>query len=446
VTEDLLASALRNRLDEVSSRRRSWSFRQDAVRRHAHAYFRYPAMMVPQMQATIMAALRDIDPAITLVFDPFVGSGTVVTESMLAGMSVRGTDVNPLAVLLCRAKAGPFFVDALGDEFRALSDRLHADTGTRLEIDFPGRRKWFSKSSLIRLSRIVRAIRKAKPLWARRFFWVALAETVRLSSNSRTSTFKLHIRPATELTCVRADPIELFLARVERNAGLSAENARLLSELCLLKGGHYAGTVDIRLGDACQSPDTTPSRLADLLITSPPYGDNVTTVPYGQHSYLPLQCIDLTDIDSHATEEYLRSTHEIDRRSLGGSRFQAADFVPSLSRKSSSLARLFARLATVPRDRLLRAAAFWNDLDRGLDSILSGVRSDAFLVWTVGERKTGGARVPFFDIMRELMEYRGCTYATSLRRTIPSKRMAIRNDITTTMRHERVLIMKNRTR
>ena len=36
--------------------------------------------------------------------------------------------------------------------------------------------------------------------------------------------------------------------------------------------------------------------LYDLLVTSPPYGDNRTTVPYGQHAFLPLQWVELSDI------------------------------------------------------------------------------------------------------------------------------------------------------
>src|ERR1035438_6502972 len=58
----------------------------------------------------------------------------------------------------------------------------------------------------------------------------------------------------------------------------------------------------------------------DLLVSSPPYGDNASTVPYGQHSFLPLQWIDLSDIDVCLRKDWLATTHEIDHRSLGGSR------------------------------------------------------------------------------------------------------------------------------
>ena len=56
----------------------------------------------------------------------------------------------------------------------------------------------------------------------------------------------------------------------------------------------------------------------NLLVTSPPYGDNQTTVTYGQFSYLPLQWIPFEDIDESIELDYLKTTQEIDSKSLGG--------------------------------------------------------------------------------------------------------------------------------
>lgn len=43
------------------------------------------------------------------VGDPFVGSGTVLTETMLKGLRFWGTDINPLSILSSMVKKGPFF-------------------------------------------------------------------------------------------------------------------------------------------------------------------------------------------------------------------------------------------------------------------------------------------------------------------------------------------------
>lgn len=52
-------------------------------------------MMVPQMVRKILDEICIIDPNIKHIHDPFVGSGTILTESMLRGLEFTGRDINP---------------------------------------------------------------------------------------------------------------------------------------------------------------------------------------------------------------------------------------------------------------------------------------------------------------------------------------------------------------
>ena len=110
-----------------------------------------------------------------------------------------------------------------------------------------------------------------------------------------------------------------------------------------------------------QTPDRTngESKHYDLLVTSPPYGDNLSTITYGQHAYLPLQWVVLKDIDPKAEESFLRTTQEIDRRSLGGHTVKKKDramVVDELCAHSDALANVFSRLENSPPDRSARVA------------------------------------------------------------------------------------------
>jgi hypothetical protein len=420
-----------------------WSFRSNAARQHAHAFFQYPAMMVPQMQARLLADIIAIDPTVTKVYDPFVGSGTVLTEAMLLGLHFHGCDINPLAILLSRVKAGPFFIAAINARWERIKARMHEDGRCHVESTFPGWQKWFKKSVAIRLSRIVRAIRTDRDLWCRRFFWVAIAETVRVCSNSRTSTFKLHLRPQSELTLRDVDPLIKFQAVVERNLDRVRRKVELLGEGGNLVQGFYTGKVTIELSDAAADAGrVSEADRADLLITSPPYGDNQTTVPYGQHSFLPLQWIDWQDIDPELDPSLLANTHALDTRSLGGSRANALQEVEATIEKSSSLRRTLEALASEPRDRRVRVAAFWRDIDQTLTPLLSSLRPDAYMVWVVGNRRVGNRIVPMHDILSELIMARGGLPVAVLERHIHSKRMANRNDFAKTMSSERILVMR----
>jgi len=57
MTQDIQGSndLIRKRLmDYCKVDNEYWSFRSNAMREHTHAYFRYPAMMVPQMQEILI--------------------------------------------------------------------------------------------------------------------------------------------------------------------------------------------------------------------------------------------------------------------------------------------------------------------------------------------------------------------------------------------------------
>lgn len=418
-----------------------WSFKDDSRREHGHGLFQYPAMMVPQMVEAIIDEIVGVHPEIERVTDPFAGSGTILTESMRKGFAFAGRDINPLAILLCRTKAGPFFSTAIRDGIDELIARIGADHGTGIEASFAGLKKWFQPETSTALSRIRRCIRQDTSLTSRRFFWVALAETVRLTSNSRTSTFKLHIRPEEEIRDRQLDPIALFQRVLNRN--LDNINT-LVDELRadgFLQHGHYTGDIAIGLDDSRHRFADVEGQ-CDLLITSPPYGDNVTTVPYGQFSYLPLQWIDLDDIDPRAQAEYLRTTHEIDYRSLGGSRRIKAGVADGLREQSRTLGRLLDRLAEEPRDRAQRVTAFFRDLNESLTSILATLRPGGLMVWVLGNRRVADKKVPLDRILTELLEALGAAQVATLKRQIHSKRMALKNSVAKTMSAETILVMR----
>lgn len=419
-----------------------WAFRRRAVRRQTHGLTQYPAMMVPAMQAELMGVVADADGSVTRVLDPFAGSGTTLVECMRLGMSFAGQDINPLAVLFCRTKAGPFRTDGLETAVKDVVKRAGADRGRTVESDFPGLEKWFCPKAITELSRIRRAIRRVDDTWCRRVLWTCLAETVRRTSNSRTSTFKLHIRRADDLELRDVQPLATFaVIASDITQRLRDEAATLQRAGHLTVDGRYRGEVNVQLGDSAKVISSDGDRY-DLVVTSPPYGDNTTTVPYGQYSYLPLQWIDLRDIDENADSALLRSTYEIDRRSLGGSKKNAVQEAEQLLNLSPSLERTLSRLEGLPPDRAGRVAAFCRDLDRSLRSVVTALRSSAYMIWTIGNRRVGGKPVPTDAILKELLTAKGVELVTRIERQIPSKRMATRTATAKTMRGEAILVFR----
>lgn len=416
-----------------------WSFKGNSCREHGHGLFQYPAMMVPQVAQAILEQACSVHPDIERAGDPFVGSGTIMTESMMRGLAFSGTDINPLAALVCRVKSGPFFVDTLVQKVEELIDRINADNQLVIESHFPNRDKWFTTDVQVSLSKIRRAIRQEVSLWARRFFWVAIAETARTTSNSRTSTFKLHIRKPEDIEGRDSNPVGVFRKVLARNILHLEDQAERLSMSGQLARGHYKRDVKISLGDVRHIKE---QEKCDIIITSPPYGDNKTTVPYGQYSYLPLQWIDLEDIDAEVDVDCLASTQEIDTRSLGGSKRVKKTETDRIRDRSPVFARYIRSLCDQPHDRALRVTAFFRDLDACLDPILKILRPGGLMVWILGNRKVGGKRVPLDRILPELLSAHDARLLCKLTRRISSKRMAPKNNVAETMSRETILVMR----
>lgn len=172
----------------------SWSQTGASSRPNLYGLLRYPAMMVPRMQGDIIDAIFASTKRQSRVLDPFVGSGTVMTEALVRDLDFTGIDINPLAALVCEAKAAiDGRVDVEGAA-QTLLDSLHRDVNDEIDVDFPGRSKWFDDESARRFSRLRRSIMSVADVEARKVMWTFFAETVRQCSNSRTSTYKLHIR------------------------------------------------------------------------------------------------------------------------------------------------------------------------------------------------------------------------------------------------------------
>lgn len=418
-----------------------WAFKDDSDRDLAHSLFQYPAMMVPRLQRTLLDEILQADETSRSIYDPFIGSGTVMTEAMLRGLDVGGVDVNPLAVLVCRTKAGPYHHECFASEARAVASEASADRATRVEAAFPGLEKWFQPLAIQELSKLRRAIAKRADLSARRFLWVALAETVRLTSNSRTSTVKLHVRSLDDLKRRAGhSPIEVFVTVARKNAQSLKDQVNLLTERKLASSGHYRAEVSVQVGDARQPPERLRNTY-DIVMTSPPYGDNQTTVTYGQHSYLPLQWIDLADIDDGLDTEFLRTTHEIDARGLGGTTKQALTRVASLEEQSPSLRAILDTLRPLPTDGAKRVGAFVADLELSLDPILRRLKRNGLMLWIVGDRRVNGVTVPTTDILTELFGDR-VELAANIDRPIKRKRHAHRNSVAATMTHEAILVYR----
>ncbi len=417
-----------------------WSFKSHSRRQGAHSLIHYPAMMVPALQGTLIDALNQHKP-INEVLDPFVGSGTVMVEAMNRGMNFTGVDINPLAVLSCQVKSGPYYDDALITKSQQLIESIKSDTLSYQIRDFFGRDKWFHKEVFEDLEKISIHIRKENSLWARRIFWLALCRTVRSTSNSRLSTYKLHKKPDSHYGEVKP-PIPLFEKSLKEIYASITEQKSIFDKNGLMKRGNHQSKTSLYLSDIRKALSKN-KKIGefDLIMTSPPYGDNQTTIPYGQFSYLPLNWVDLKDIDKKLSEEVLQNTNSIDSASLGGSLKGIKDKVSYLADNYSS-ARKFIDKIENNDSGLKRFSSFFLDLDYTIELLSYKTKHNGYQAWTIGNRRINKELVPMHEILIEMLEARSLLPITAIERKIAYKKMAKRNNISDTMDSENIIIAK----
>lgn len=407
-----------------------------------HRLFLYPAMMVPVTQSLIIEAISGNLPINAMAIDPYMGSATSLMSCMEYGLGIYGQDINPLAVLIAQAKISSFDIELITNTLEELMSRIKADSSDSINVNFPGIDKWFTKQVQIDLSKIRRNIQNVNNKDIRKLFWVIMSEVIRIDSNDRTSTFKLHRRAEEDISKRVVDVISDFETLCKRGILDITLFRNKLDNSKLLQNNIYIKPNTICWGNTTEKIHS--DLKFDLLVSSPPYGDNHTTVTYGQHSYLQLQWIDSSDLDFSIDYDYLRSTQEIDRQSLGG-RIDSKELTKKLTEilnNIPSLKEFYDNLPHQERPLYNKTISFIQDFEKSLDVIVRSMKEKAFYVWTIGNRNVNKREIPNDKILIDLMRNKGVDLIFNVEREILNKKQSKRNRSSKTMEKERILIFQ----
>lgn len=372
--------------------------------------------MIAPVQHKIMASLfRDND--ISSVYDPYHGSGTALFEAAKLDLNcnIIGCDINPLAHLITYSKLKGV-TQKIQDDIQSLFFLIEKTPEYNFEFDNIS--KWFRADIIASLKKIRWAITQISSKRNRAFFWIVFANTIRKYSNSRSSTYKLHIKDMVDINRLQNNVIRDFQKQVENNYQkftLKAPNVTLLK------------------GDILKMSRKLADRSMDLTITSPPYGDNQTTVPYGQFSSLALFWIDSKDLKLEGWE--LDNYSKIDRMSLGGQRKN------TLTHFGETLLEPY--LNEISKEKQTKVINFFADYFISLDDICRV--TDKYIVMTLGNRTVDRININLTEITSRYLESNGFILVNTLSRDIPIKRTPrltskVRNEAVSSMNEEFVII------
>ena len=435
-------------------------------------------MMVCPISRSIIKLVKEIQNVET-VFDPFMGSGTVLVEGMLAGINnIYGNDINPLALFLSKVKTTCLDIAQLRQSSQALYSRIEAvynqfapqingadetmrrvyhldltakngwgaeapkylrqyaqDSGVNIEIpEFKNIGYWFKPRVILLLSLIRGEINGIADKDIRDFVFAAFSETIRFVSNRRNGEFKMFRMPANKVDRFEPDVIKQFTAILERNI----EKMNSFCAACADVGSN--STVSIFNNNAASLEDI-PDNLADLVITSPPYGDSRTTVAYGEYSRLSLQWLELFDLSE-------REIMGVDKTLLGGKKYKNgfAYTIPSATLEAS-----LERIKDLDLERAGDVYSFYLDLCSSIAAISSKTKPNGYQFWVVGNRTVKGELLLTDRIISEIAGEYDLEHICTIGRNIINKVMPSLNSPTneagvksSTMTNEHIVVLRKK--
>ena len=391
-----------------------------------HKISAYPATMVPDMQKELIQIVMDVNPTIKSMLDPFHGSGITLVEGTHLGLEPIGFDINPLANLMTLVKLQGVNKSNIDYHNRRLVRTLNDDTLSFPIHDFNNINKWFRDDITRDLSKIRFAIMQEKYRYNRQYYWVCLVNIIKKYSNTRSSTFKLHVKEDRDIHSIKNNVISDFIIQIK-------------SSYLFLPDFDMKKKIKLFIGDTDKLLLKMKKNSIDLICTSPPYGDNATTVTYGQYSMLPLYWInrkDLGKFDDNLLENY----SSIDSLSLGGNKksISTIDFTSSL---------LSEYMESIDVKKRVKVNKFVNDYLKVFSELTEVLKPGGYLILTLGNRRVDNKVLPLTEITKEFLRYKGCSLEAEISRNIPVKRMprkvsAVNNESVSSMNTEYVLILK----
>ena len=387
-----------------------------------HGTILYPAVMVAPVQKDVLSKIIETND-VSSIFDPFYGSGTALYEAMEISQELHlvGCDINPLAHMITKVK------------LQGVNSRIHRDI-QRLKslienpqqlypLSFPNMEKWYREDIIESLTLIRSAIIQIDDFQNRLFFWYILCDIIRRYSNTRSSTYKLHIKEVETISKMENRVIESFLSSIDLNTQKFLKQSK---NFVLYKCDTLAKLNDFD------------DRSFDVSITSPPYGDNATTVTYGQFSMLALYTISQNDLELDGWE--LDNYSTIDSNSMGG--MNAKSVLESFE-KTLLEPYLNCISATKHRKIIRFFADYFNFLNQ-----LCRV-TDKYIVLTLGNRTVDRIQINLTEITKAFLERKDFPNIQTASREIPIKRTPkitskVYQKSVSSMNHEYVIIHKRK--
>ncbi|MDR2818009.1 MAG: hypothetical protein LBB37_01035 [Endomicrobium sp.] len=374
----------------------SWSF-SDKTRKDTgyltHGYHRYPAKFIPQIVSRLVEKYTKEGD---LIVDPFGGCGTTLVESKVMGRCSVGVDINPVAVLITKAKITPIDPKKIEEAFATVKIKLDA-YGKDTEVKAPEHERidyWFKPEEKRKLAFIFAEISKLKDEDIRDFFYCGFSNILKNCSiwlqKSNKPTRDIHKKPS--------DPVPTFYKQIKMMMRGNAQFYELSKEK-----NHLEILSQVYCADARTIPAKDNS--VSLIVTSPPY---VTSYEYADLHQLTALWL-----------EYTKDLNDFRKRFIGTSYHHKKDLI------------LNSELAEKIRNELLKkdnkiaeeVSTYFSEMNQVFVEMKRMLKEGGKTCIVIGNTSLKGVEILNAEVFAEQLQNLGLRIVDIIKREIPSKNL-----------------------
>lgn len=358
----------------------------------SHRIHAYPAKFPAFITQKAIQYAQTSGIKIDCIADVFCGCGTVAYEAKRAGIDFWGCDLNPVAVLIAKAKSGNYIeskvdtyyqsIIAKFDE-RIVSYQLSENTNERILY-------WFFPNEIRELSLLKECIIACIPCNSkyRYYFLCAFSNILKSTSKWLTKSIKPQIDPDKKPMCVR----DAFVSQcVSMKSALITENDIVKPSKTIIE---------------CRNALNIKNRgFADLIISSPPY---VTSYEYA----------DLHQLSS-LWLGYADDYRDLRKNSIGSSHNSFDEKSVELLNQSGRM--VFDKLSEVDKSKARSVAKYYLDMQRITGICKDGLISGGMMLMVIGNTEYKGVHIDNVKHLCESMLNSGFTKVSVTKRKISGK-------------------------
>ena len=375
---------------------KSWSF-SDKTRKDTayitHGYHRYPAKFIPQIVSRLAEKYTKEGD---FIVDPFGGCGTTLVESKVMGRPSIAVDINPVAVLITKAKITPINPDKIEKEFAILQKKLETyNEKTKVKaheherIDY-----WFKPEEKRKLAFIFAEISKIKDQDVQDFFFCGFSNILKNCSIWLQKSNK----PTRDFEKQPSEPIKTFAKQIKMMLRGNARLFQLLSEKGYLKIPSKVVCTDAR---TIPAKDNTIS----LIVTSPPY---VTSYEYADLHQLTALWL-----------EYTKDLSDFRKRFIGTSYHNKKH----LTLNSSIAEDIREKLLKIDKKTAEEVSTYFSEMNQVFVEMKRMLKKGGKTCIVIGNTSLQGVKILNAEVFTEQLQNLGLKVADIIKREIPSKNL-----------------------